>query len=167
MNCRGFTLFELLLVLSVLAGLSAIALPVLERQFVSRQTLDSRTASAVGLLERARQAALDKATPIGIVLDADAGQLKTVELRRERDLESLALQAGLRFEVTSKNTQPQNTETQNTQTSGTPRAAKLFLLFREDGSSTGGQLLVRSSEKSKLISVARASGCITCTDGAP
>lgn len=80
---RGHTLWEMLLVLAVMATIGAIVAPAVVAPASSNRTDVARTAQGlVDLLARARSTAMDRGTSVRVVLDPNMAHVWTFALDR-------------------------------------------------------------------------------------
>lgn len=145
-GAEGFTLFEMLVVLALIALLGLLALP-LARGTASARSIDTAMRDLARNLAAARSDAMRDAAPRSVLIDARNRRWRRIEHRRWT-----ALPHGVGIDVTA----PRNAIT----ASGVTR-----LSYFHDGSASGGTIRLRDGTRRRAIAIDWLSGRLTLRDG--
>lgn len=141
----GFTLFEMLIVLTLIALLGLLALP-LARGTASARGIDTAIRDLARNLAAARSDAMRDAARRSVLIDA-----RNRRWRRDDSVRWTALPPGIGIDVTAP---------RNAVTSGVTR-----LSYFHDGSASGGTIRLRHGARRRAIAIDWLSGRLTLRDG--
>jgi len=142
---RGFTLFELLIVLALMALVGAVVVPALGNRSGAGLEVAARLLQAG--LRQARSRAMIRNRPVALTVDLAKGRLGVAEDHRYR-----SLPPGLVYTLVTARTEQVD-----------ERVGRVR--FFPDGSSTGGRITVAAGERRRIVDIDWFTGRVRVLDG--
>ena len=145
----GFTLFEIIVVLAIVALVTALSAPALASRMLERP--EERTARRLrGLVSEGRQTAASTSRPVALVWAPDVRRFTLVDAESGRTLPQPALDVPSSVQVEASGLAPVDGQGWDPQARG--------LLLLPLGGSTGGEVVVGAGDRAVVVRVERLSG---------